>query len=214
MTSPTPEPQTWISHLAETSRSIDSLVDEGFAGFSLQDLAPWLRDVSAMERITPIAWVRTVADEEGEVAVMTADSAGLNGLLAWMLEHRGQCPMVYAPDEEMEIPDAAPLLRPTAYNLPEGMSEEAVMSEEFLATLEELFAGMKEAYGNQAHLVRMDYGVFVEYALNHDTVMLTGEFVDLDSREIHTFTMDGLAQRMRYQSTGRTIWDGQEQAPS
>jgi hypothetical protein len=167
-----------------------------------------------MERITSIAWVRTVADEDGEVAVMTAESAALDGLLAWMLEHRGQCPMVYAPDEEVEIPDAAPLLRPTAYNLPEGMSEEEVMTEEFRESLEELFAGMKEAYGNQAHLVRMDYGVFVDYALNHDTVMFTGEFVDLDCGEIHTFTMDGVAQRMRYQSTGRTIRDGQEQAPS
>jgi hypothetical protein len=48
MTTHTPDPHAWLSQLDETPRSIDSLVDDGFEGFSLQDLTPWLGDASAM----------------------------------------------------------------------------------------------------------------------------------------------------------------------
>jgi hypothetical protein len=212
MTTHTPDPHAWLSQLDETPRSIDSLVDDGFEGFSLQDLTPWLGDASAMERITPITWVRTVADEEGEVAVMTTDADALGGLLDWMLEQRGQCPMVYAADDEdaaddhaMTVPDALPPLRLTAYNLPDGVEPEEALRPDLLEVLQQIFADMKAIYGEQAHLYRIDYGCFVDHMDQQGGVVLQGEFLDLDSLEIHTFTMDAIAQRLHYEATGRFL---------
>jgi hypothetical protein len=100
-------------------------------------------------------------------------------------------------------PESLPLDRPTAYNLPEGMGSRDVMDDEFVAVLETIFADLKQAYGERAHLYRVDYGKFVEVAEAHDVAFLTGEFVDLEDGEIYRFTMDGVQQRMRYESTGR-----------
>lgn len=206
MTTHTPDPQAWFSQLDETPRSIDSLVDDGFEGFSLQDLTPWLGDASAMALITPITWLRTVADEEGEVAVLTTNADALDGLLDWMLEQRGQCPMVYTADEEAStVPDALPQLQPTAYNLPEGVEPEEALQPDLLEVLQQIFADMKAIYGEQAHLYRIDYGCFVDHMEQQGGVVLKGEFLDLDSREIHIFTMDAIAQRLHYEATGRFL---------
>ncbi|MCP9829341.1 hypothetical protein KBZ19_12690 [Synechococcus sp. L2F] len=201
MTDLAPATLRWLNQLDSTTRSIDCLVEEGFQGCSLQDLLPWMDEGHGMAAIQAIDWVKSQPDEDGEMALMTADAEGLDKLLEWMLETRGSCPMVYAPEEEVAVPDSVPLLRPTAYNLPEGMSSDEVFDEEFSENLSELFAAIKDSYGNHAHLYRIDYGQLVE-TIEHG-LLLAGQFIDLNDGELFDFTMDAINQRIRYQSTGR-----------
>lgn len=196
-----PRTLRWLNQLDSTTRSIDSLVDEGFGGCSLQDLLPWMDEGHGLAAIQAIDWVKSQPDEDGEMVLMTADAEGLDRLLEWMLETRGSCPMVYAPEANVVVPDGVPLLRPTAYNLPEGMSSEEVFDEEFSENLSELFAAIKDSYGNHAHLYRIDYGQLVE-TIEHG-LLLTGQFIDLNDGELFDFSMDAINQRIRYQSTGR-----------
>lgn len=172
-------------------------------GCSLEDLIPWLSDPEVFERIAAISWQKTAREADGEVALMTADTGGLDGLLEWMLENRGQCPKVYAPDEEPEVPAAIPLLRPLATNLPEGLTSEEVVDADMMEGLADIFAAIKEAFGNQAHLMQFDYGTFAEVLREHNAVMLKGEFIDLTDGEIFWFTIDGRKRKLAYQSTGR-----------
>lgn len=199
-----PDALHWLSEQTETASSIDALVEDGWMGCSLEDLIPWLSDREVFERIAAISWQKTAREADGEVALMTADSGGLDGLLEWMLEHRGQCPMVYAPEEEPEVPDAMPLLRPLATNLPEGLTSEQLVDADMIEDLADIFAAIKEAFGNQAHLMQFDYGTFAEVQREHAAVLLKGEFIDLTDGEIFWFTIDGRQNKLAYQSTGRT----------
>ena len=201
MTDLAPATLRWLNQLDITTRSIHCLVDEGFGGCSLQDLLPWMDEGHGMAAIQSIDWVKSLPVEEGEMALMTADAEGLDRLLEWMLETRGSCPMVYAPEKDVVVPDGVPLLRPTAYNLPEGMSSEEVFDEEFTENLSEMFTAIKDSYGNHAHLCRIDYGQLVEKI--EQGVFLAGQFIDLNDGELFDFTMDQMNQRIRYQSTGR-----------
>jgi hypothetical protein len=196
-----PVAQRWLDQLTTSTSSIDSLIDKGFQGCSLQDLLPWMDGGHGLAAIEAIDWVKSQPDADGDVALMTADAEGLDRLLEWMLETHGSCPMVYAPEEDVVVPDGIPLLRPTAYNLPEGMSSEEVFNEEFSENLSELFAAIKDSYGNQAHLHRIDYGQLVE-TVEHG-LLLAGQFIDLNDGELFDFSMDSINQRIRYQSTGR-----------
>lgn len=201
MTDLHPVAQRWLDQLTTSTRNIDSLVAEGFQGCSLLDLLPWLDGGQGLAAIEAIDWVKSQPDEDGDVALMTVDAEGLDRLLEWMLETRGSCPMVYAPEEDVVVPDGIPLLRPTAYNLPEGVSSDEVFDEEFSENLSELFAAIKESYGNHAHLYRIDYGQLVE-TIEHG-LFLAGQFIDLNDGELFDFSMDAINQRIRYQSTGR-----------
>lgn len=201
MTDLPPVAQQWLDQLIPTPRSIDSLVEEGFQGCSLQDLLPWMDGGQGLAAIEAIDWVKSQPDADGEVALMTGDAEGLDRLLEWMLETRGSCPMVYAPGEDVVVPDGIPLLRPTAYNLPEGLSSDEVLDEEFSENLSELFAAIKDSYGNHAHLYRIDYGQLIE-KIEHG-IFLVGQFIDLNDGELFDFSMDSMNQRIRYQSTGR-----------
>ncbi|MCP9850765.1 hypothetical protein [Cyanobium sp. Morenito 9A2] len=194
--------QQWLAQLPVTALSIDNLVEEGLMGCSEQDLLPWLAEARAFEAISRITWVKTKPDGEGEVALMTSDVTGLDELLEWMLESRGFCPKVYAPEEEPIVPGSLVALMPTAYNLPEGSSSEEVLTEEMLKVLAEIFQDLKQAYGNHAHLHRLDYGVFMAAVDEHDVIVLTGQFIDLNDGELYDFTLDGIKQRLRYSSTG------------
>lgn len=198
-----PDALHWLSEQAETASTIDDLVEDGWMGCSLEDLIPWLSDREVFERIAAISWQKTAREADGEVALMTADTGGLDGLLEWMLENRGQCPKVYAPDEEPEVPAAIPLLRPLATNLPEGLTSEEVVDADMMEGLADIFAAIKEAFGNQAHLMQFDYGTFAEVLEQHNAVMLKGEFIDLTDGEIFWFTIDGRKRKLAYQSTGR-----------
>ena len=199
-----PDALHWLSQQAETASTIDDLVEDGWMGCSLEDLIPWLSDREVFERIAAISWQKTAREADGEVALMTADTGGLDGLLEWMLENRGQCPMVYAPEQEPEVPAAIPLLRPLATNLPEGLTSEEVVDADMMEGLADIFAAIKEAFGNQAHLMQFDYGTFSEVLREHNAVMLKGEFIDLTDGEIFWFTIDGRKRKLAYQSTGRT----------
>ncbi|PSB37007.1 hypothetical protein C7B81_11350 [Aphanothece cf. minutissima CCALA 015] len=148
-----------------------------------------------------IDWVKSHPDEDGEVALMTADAKGLDRLLEWMLEARDSCPMVYALEEDIVVPDGVSLLRPTAYNLPEGVTSEEVFDEEFSENLSALFAAIKDSYRNHAHLYRIDYGQLVETI--EQGILLVGELIELNDSELFDFSMDAVNQRIRYQSTGR-----------
>lgn len=201
MTDLHPVAQRWLDQLTTSTRNIDSLVAEGFQGCSLIDLLPWMDGGQGLAAIEAIDWVKSQPDEDGDVALMTVDAEGLDRLLEWMLETRGSCPMVYAPEEDVVVPDGIPLLRPTAYNLPEGVSSDEVFDEEFSENLSELFAAIKESYGNHAHLYRIDYGQLVE-TIEHG-LFLAGQFIDLNDGELFDFSMDSMNQRIRYQSTGR-----------
>ena len=201
----------WLIDITGTTRTIDSLVADGFHGFSIADLLPWLDDAHVRKRFDAISWLKTSPDSSGDPALMTANEQSLDELLEWMLKERGECPMVYGPEEDVLIPDGAPLLRPTAYNLPDGLCSEDVLQGELLSLFEMIFADMKEIYGNQAHLYRIDYGCFMHHMETQGGVVFTGEFIDLDSREIHTFTMDSIQQRLRHHSTGRFL-DGNSQS--
>ncbi|WP_159820291.1 hypothetical protein [Cyanobium sp. Copco_Reservoir_LC18] len=201
MTDLPPVAQRWLEQLITSTRNIDSLVEEGFQGCSLQDLLPWMDEGPGLAAIEAIDWVKSQPDADGEVALMTVDAEGLDRLLEWMLETRGSCPMVYAPEPDVVLPDGVPLLRPTAYNLPEGMSSEEVFDDEFSENLSALFSAIKDSYGNQAHLYRIDYGQLVE-TIEHG-LFLTGQFIDLNDGEVFDFSMDAINQRIRYQSTGR-----------
>jgi hypothetical protein len=102
------------------------------------------------------------------------------------------------------VPAAIPLLRPLATNLPEGLTSEEVVDADMMEGLVDIFAAIKEAFGNQAHLMQFDYGTFAEVLQKHDAVMLKGEFIDLTDGEIFWFTIDGRKRKLAYQSTGRT----------
>jgi hypothetical protein len=193
--------QRWLDQLITSTRSVDSLVEEGFQGCSLQDLLPWMDGGEGLAAVQAINWVKSQPDEDGDVALMTVDAEGLDRLLEWMLETRGSCPMVYAPEEDVVVPDGVPLLRPTAYNLPDGTTSDEVLDEEFSETLSELFAAIKDSYGNHAHLYRIDYGQLVETI--EQGILLVGQFIDLNDGELFDFRMDSMNQRIRYQSTGR-----------
>ncbi|WP_216922997.1 hypothetical protein [Synechococcus sp. CCAP 1479/9] len=201
MTDLPPVAQRWLDQLTTSTRNIDSLVAEGFQGCSLLDLLPWLDGGQGLAAIEAIDWVKSQPDEDDDVALMTADVEGLDRLLEWMLETRGSCPMVYAPEEDVVVPDGIPLLRPTAYNLPEGVTSDEVLDEEFSENLSELFAAIKDSYGNHAHLYRIDYGQLVETI--EQGILLVGQFIDLNDGELFDFSMDSMNQRIRYQSTGR-----------
>jgi hypothetical protein len=201
MTELPPVAQRWLDQLTTSTRNLDSLVDEGFQGCSLQDLLPWMEEGHGLAAIQAIDWVKSQPDADGDVALMTADAEGLDRLLEWMLETRGSCPMVYTPEEDVVVPDGVPMLRPTAYNLPEGVTSEEVFDEEFSENLSALFAAIKDSYGNQAHLYRIDYGQLVE-TVEHG-LLLAGQFIDLNDGELFDFSMDSMNQRIRYQSTGR-----------
>jgi len=199
-----PDVLNWLSQQAETTSTIDDLVEQGCMGCSLQDLMPWLSDREVFEHIAAITWQKSAREPDGEVALMTAETEGLDALLEWMLENRGECPKVYAPDDEPEVPAAIPLLRPIATNLPEDLTSEEVVDADMLEGLAEIFAAIKEAFGNQAHLMNFDYGTFADNLRQHDAVMLKGEFIDLTDGEIFWFTIDGRKRKLAYQSTGRT----------
>lgn len=201
MTDLPPVAQRWLDELTTSTRSIDNLLEEGFQGCSLQDLLPWLDGGQGLAALEAIDWVKSQPDADGEVAMMTSDAEGLDGLLEWMLETRGSCPMVYASEPDVVVPDGVPLLRPTAYNLPEGMTSEEVFDEEFSENLSELFAAIKDSYGNHAHLYRIDYGQLIETI--EQGIFLAGKFIDLNDGELFDFSMDSMNQRIRYQSTGR-----------
>jgi len=201
MTALPPVAQRWLDQLTTSTRHIDSLVGEGFQGCSLQGLLPWLDEGQGLAAIEAIDWVKSQPDEGGDVALMTTDAEGLERLLEWMLETRGSCPMVYAPEQDVVVPDGVPLLRPTAYNLPDGTTSDEVLDEEFSETLSELFAAIKDSYGNHAHLYRIDYGQLVETI--EQGILLVGQFIDLNDGELFDFRMDSMNQRIRYQSTGR-----------
>ena len=196
-----PVAQRWLDQLTTSTRNIDSLVAEGFQGFSLIDLLPWMDGGRGLAAIEAIDWVKSQPDEDGDVALMTVDAEGLDRLLEWMLETSGSCPMVYAPEEDFVVPDGIPLLRPMANNLPEGVSSEEVFDEEFSENLSALFAAIKDSYGNHAHLYRIDYGQLVETI--EQGILLVGQFIDLNDGELFDFSMDAINQRIRYQSTGR-----------
>ena len=200
MTDLPPVAQRWLDQLTTSTRNIDSLVAEGFQGCSLLDLLPWLDGGQGLAAIEAIDWVKSRPDEDGEVALMTVDAEGLDRLLEWMLETRGSCPMVYALEEDIVVPDGVSLLRPMAYNLPEGVSSEEVFDEEFSENLSALFAAIKGSYGNHAHLYRIDDGQLVE-TIEHG-LFLAGQFIDLKDGELFDFSMDAINQRIRYQSTG------------
>jgi hypothetical protein len=193
--------QRWLDQLTTSTHSIDSLVGEGFQGCSLLDLLPWLDGGQGLAASEVIDWVKSQPGDDGDMALMTADAEGLDRLLELMLETRSSCPMVYAPEEDVVVPDGIPLLRPTAYNLPEGVSSDEVLDEEFSETLSELFAAIKDSYGNHAHLYRIDYGQLVETI--EQGILLVGQFIDLNDGELFDFRMDSMNQRIRYQSTGR-----------
>lgn len=199
-----PDVLNWLSQQAETTSTIDDLVEQGCMGCSLQDLMPWLSDRQVFEHIAAITWQKSAREPDGEVALMTADTESLDALLEWMLENRGECPKVYAPDDDPEVPAAIPLLRPMATNLPEDLTSEEVVDADMLEGLAEIFAAIKEAFGNQAHLMTFDYGTFADTLREHDAVMLKGEFIDLTDGEIFWFTIDGRRRKLAYQSTGRT----------
>lgn len=199
-----PDVLNWLSQQAETTYTIDDLVEQGCMGCSLQDLMPWLSDREVFEHIAAITWQKSAREPDGEVALMTADTEGLDALLEWMLENRGECPKVYAPDDDPEVPAAIPLLRPIATNLPEDLTSEEVVDADMLEGLAEIFAAIKEAFGNQAHLMTFDYATFADNLREHDAVMLKGEFIDLTDGEIFWFTIDGRKRKLAYQSTGRS----------
>ncbi|MEA5442832.1 hypothetical protein [Cyanobium gracile] len=201
MTDLPPVAQRWLDQLTTSSRNIDSLVAEGFQGCSLLDLLPWMDGGQGLAAIEAIDWVKSQPDADGEVALMTADAEGLDRLLEWMLETRGSCPMVYAPEPDVVVPDGVPLLRPTAFNLPEGVTSDEVLDEEFSENLSELFAAIKDSYGNHAHLYRIDYGQLIGKI--EQGIFLVGQFIDLNDGEVFDFSMDSMNQRIRYQSTGR-----------
>lgn len=199
-----PDALTWLSQQTETTSSIDDLVEDGWMGCSLEDLIPWLSDREVFERIAAISWRKTAREADGEVALMTADSIGLDGLLEWMLDNRDECPQVYMADKQAEVPAAIPLLRPLATNLPDGLVSEQVVDAEMLDVLAEIFAAVKETFGTQAHLMQFDYGSFAEALREKGSIRLKGEFIDLSDGEIFWFTIDGRTRKLAYQSTGRS----------
>jgi hypothetical protein len=199
--------RVWLAGLPETDRSVEDLVQAGWIGFSLQQLTPWLQDdgIFIVLRYSTDDWVRTRPDSDGDVALMIGDNTCLKLVLELMEESEEAFPVpqLIAIDLEAMDSESLPLDRPTAYNLPEGTSSRDVMDDEFVGMLQEVFADLKQAYGERAHLYRVDVGKFVEVAENQEVIYLTGEFVDLEDGEIYRFTMDGVQQRIRYESTGR-----------
>ena len=198
-----PDVLNWLSQQAETDSTIDDLVDDGWMGCSLEDLIPWLSDREIFIKLAAISWQKTAREPNGEVALMTADTVGLDELLEWMLDNRGQCPKVYAAEEEPEVPAAIPLLRPLAFNLPDGLSSEDVLDEDMMQCLSEIFANVKESFGNQAHLVKFDYVAFADSVSEHNAVYLSGEFIDLTDGELFDFTLDARKGKLQYKTTGR-----------
>lgn len=195
----------WLDAMPVTDKAVEALIAEGWWGISLGDLSPWLLKPRAVAQIAETQWVKVTGGEGAEVVLMTSDESALDKLLDWMLSAERECPKVFGPDDEQpSVPDALPSLRPTAFNLPAGQCSEEVLDDDLLEGIEEIFQDLKQSFGAHASLHCFDYGTFMEH-LDNKVLFLTGQFIDLDTREIYEFTMDGGQQRMRYHSTGTFV---------
>lgn len=196
--------EQWLDDLLESDQSLVDLLADGFIGFSLKQLLPLLEEELILSLFVAGDWILSDPAEDGHVAVMT-DSIEMFEIALRALKDRGCARplLVHAPDDTTLSIDALPLQRPTAYNLPDGVRSHDVMDAEFCQLIQQMFADVKQIYGECAHLYRLDYGTSMAGLGARRAMCLAGEFVDLRDRAIYQFMVDGVPRRLSYSPSGR-----------
>jgi len=64
----------WLIGIPGTTRTIESLVVDGFHGCSVEDLLLWLDDAHVRKRFDVISCLKTTPALSGEVALMTSQA--------------------------------------------------------------------------------------------------------------------------------------------
>jgi len=93
------------------------------------------------------------------------------------------------------------MIRPFAYNIPEGLSEEEAFPDEILQVLREVFQGVANAFGDNATLYRVDLGLLYASVQEGEPVV-AGQFVDKSDGEIFDFQIKQSTNTVNYKSTG------------
>ena len=93
------------------------------------------------------------------------------------------------------------MIRPSYYNIPEGMSEQEALPDELLQLLADVFKGVTYAFGDDATLYRLDIGRVYESVQSGDLVV-AGQFVDKSDGEMFNFEINQGTSKVGYKSTG------------
>jgi len=96
------------------------------------------------------------------------------------------------------------MIRPFAYNIPEGLSEEEAFPDEILQILREVFQGVANAFGDNATLYRVDLGLLYASVQGGEPVV-AGQFVDKSDGEIFDFEINQGTNKVGYKSTGNFL---------
>ena len=96
------------------------------------------------------------------------------------------------------------MIRPSYYNIPEGMSEQEALPDELLQLLADVFKGVTYAFGDDATLYRLDIGRVYESVQSGDLVV-AGQFVDKSDGEMFNFEINQGTSKVGYKSTGNFL---------
>ena len=94
--------------------------------------------------------------------------------------------------------------KPIGYNVPEGVDAESFLSDELLSMLGESFAGVTDAFGDDATLYKIDIGKIIE-SVQAGGLIISGQFVDKSDGEIFNFEINQDSNQLRYRSAGEFL---------
>ena len=94
--------------------------------------------------------------------------------------------------------------KPIGYNVPEGVDAESFLSDELLSMLGESFAGVTDAFGDDATLYKIDIGKIID-SVQAGGLIISGQFVDKSDGEIFNFEINQDSNQLRYRSAGEFL---------
>lgn len=96
------------------------------------------------------------------------------------------------------------MTRPIAFNLPEGKSADEFLDAQYLELLNEVFEGVKQAFGDDAILYRIDIGRIFESAVSGELI-IAGQFVDKSDGEVFNFEINQGTNKLGYKSSSEFL---------
>jgi hypothetical protein len=93
---------------------------------------------------------------------------------------------------------------PIGYNVPEGVDAQAFLSDELIVMLGESFAGVTDAFGDDATLYKIDIGKIID-SVQAGGLIISGQFVDQSDGEIFNFEINQDSNQLRYRSAGEFL---------
>ena len=93
---------------------------------------------------------------------------------------------------------------PIAFNLPEGKSADEFLDTQFLEMLNEVFEGIKQAFGDDANLYRIDIGKIFDSAASGELI-IAGQFVDRSDGEVFNFEINQGTNKLAYKSSSKFL---------